>query len=182
MPEGEVGEKITKLFKTEEKDTSKAVLATRSPGLQLRLTRPPQMSSFSPPWAKRPPSRPRRLPGRAKPPQGGIGFRVRRKVLLRYGRCRIAEWFRPRDGLPLLGYVSGRPESLLVGFSRDSSVVVIATRHAHARGGTKSYFPFAPLPSAQNLYSDKIIQVGKTKTGCSTSVEFCPIEFKRSAL
>lgn len=40
MPDGEVGEKITRLFKTEEKDTSKLFLLTlipRSASKQLRV-------------------------------------------------------------------------------------------------------------------------------------------------
>lgn len=83
MPEGEVGEKITKLFKTDEKDTSKLPrVPVVFPGLSAR--RVPndglfRMSSifFSAninaqtllsllPWARRPPLRPRRLPARVK--------------------------------------------------------------------------------------------------------------------
>jgi hypothetical protein len=65
MPDGEVGEKITKLFTTEEKDTS--MISPNAPNVldhgKLTLL---QTSSFLPPWVSRPPLRPRRLPSRVK--------------------------------------------------------------------------------------------------------------------
>jgi hypothetical protein len=66
MPDGEVGEKIQKLFVTEEKDTS----MTR-PCSKLALERiygliTSQTSLFLPPWASSPLLRPRRLPSLVK--------------------------------------------------------------------------------------------------------------------
>ena len=59
VPEGEVGEKIKKLFTEDNKDTS----ALPNPQNLLRaLTLVAlQTSSSSPPWVKKPPSMPRRL-------------------------------------------------------------------------------------------------------------------------
>jgi hypothetical protein len=60
VPEGEVGEKIDKLFTTEEKDTSKFC---RAPDLFKNATDPPltQTSLFLPLWASKLPLRPRKL-------------------------------------------------------------------------------------------------------------------------
>lgn len=58
LPDGEVGDKVTKLFTEDGKDTSK--LYTRASAGCL-LT-PLQTSSSSLPWAKSVPSTPRRLP------------------------------------------------------------------------------------------------------------------------
>jgi hypothetical protein len=66
MPDsGEVAEKINKLFKVEEKDTSK-FNAMSSPTLSCRLTRGPKMLSSSLPWARRLLLMPRRLPAALK--------------------------------------------------------------------------------------------------------------------
>lgn len=64
VPDGEVGDKIMKLFREDEKDTSTLLpLITHT---HFSLTTP-QTSSSSPPWAKKRPSTPRRLPPRVKP-------------------------------------------------------------------------------------------------------------------
>lgn len=60
VPDGEVGDKINKLFKEEEKDTSKQ--DRRAIHLGHTLTSSFQTSLFSPPWVRRLPSMPRRLP------------------------------------------------------------------------------------------------------------------------
>lgn len=66
MPDGEIGEKIERLFKTEEKDTSRSSPPRASAdGARSHI---PQTLSFSPPWVRRPPLRPRRLPARVKQP------------------------------------------------------------------------------------------------------------------
>jgi hypothetical protein len=80
MPDGEVGEKINKLFKVDEKDTSEfpslPPVFTQSPDNMQSSALPPhhvfegganiifltQTLSFSPPWVRRPLLRPRRLP------------------------------------------------------------------------------------------------------------------------
>lgn len=63
LPDNEVGQKITKLFTEEEKDTSTYFLWHITCEEKLTNT---QTSSFSPPWVRRPPLTPRRLP-RARP-------------------------------------------------------------------------------------------------------------------
>lgn len=64
MPESEIGDKITKLFKTDEKDTSKSRLELYPPKSMINTRT--QTSLFSPPWVRRLPLRPRRLPARVK--------------------------------------------------------------------------------------------------------------------
>jgi hypothetical protein len=62
VPEGEVGEKIEKLFTTEEKDTSKSPLChARAEGF-VHAYSLYQMSLFLRLWASRLLSKPRRLP------------------------------------------------------------------------------------------------------------------------
>lgn len=74
MPDGEIGEKINKLFKIDEKDTSKPAPTPRTRSRCLHARYGPhtnqhtQMLLFSPPWAKKPPLRPRRLLARLKRP------------------------------------------------------------------------------------------------------------------
>jgi hypothetical protein len=63
VPDGEVGEKIIKLFKTDEKDTSKPIIH-RSLVRNANMTS--KTSSFSRPWARRRLLRPRRLPSKDK--------------------------------------------------------------------------------------------------------------------
>ncbi len=92
MPDGEIGEKITKLFKVDEKDTSKLpayLPATwriwrggipREEG--MLMFRACQTSLFLPPWVKRPLWKPKRLPA--------VIIKDRRvpRVRLRQGRLR----------------------------------------------------------------------------------------------
>ena len=66
MPDGEIGDKITKLFKEEEKDTSKSLARTSVTIEHVLIRSSSQTSLFSPPWASRPPWRPRRLPAKIK--------------------------------------------------------------------------------------------------------------------
>ena len=58
VPEGEVGDKINKLFTEDQKDTSKPPSITKVFAVMLISA---QTSLFSPPWVRRPPSTPRRL-------------------------------------------------------------------------------------------------------------------------
>lgn len=60
VPDGEVGEKIDKLFTTEEKDTSKIRHSTMIYEIFANLCL--QTLSFSLPWVSRLPLKPRRLP------------------------------------------------------------------------------------------------------------------------
>lgn len=61
LPDGEVGDKINKLFVEDGKDTStsRSILNHLKP---LLITI--QASLFSPPWVRRPPLTPRRLPNK----------------------------------------------------------------------------------------------------------------------
>jgi hypothetical protein len=59
VPDGEVGEKINKLFTEESKDTSKIPRVKMEGYRQLTIR---QTSSFLLPWARRLPLTPRRLP------------------------------------------------------------------------------------------------------------------------
>jgi hypothetical protein len=61
VPDGEVGDKINKLFTEDGKDTSTSKSILKN--LELLLTRN-QASLFSPPWARRPLLTPRRLPNK----------------------------------------------------------------------------------------------------------------------
>jgi hypothetical protein len=58
VPEGEIGQKIEKLFRDEEKDTSAYYFSNIEHNKLLTVV---QTSSSLPPWARRPPSTPRRL-------------------------------------------------------------------------------------------------------------------------
>lgn len=69
LPEGEVGEKIIKLFKTEEKDTSKLLSDII---FWFRLLTCFQMSSFSLLWVKRRRSKPRRRRARVEMTSGRV--------------------------------------------------------------------------------------------------------------
>jgi hypothetical protein len=60
IPDGEVGDKINKLFTDEGKDTSKSIAVPPSQCSTNRF----QASLFSPPWARSAPSTPRRLPNK----------------------------------------------------------------------------------------------------------------------
>ena len=65
MPDGEMGDKITKIFRTEEKETStfhRCVSPCSLPGLTLSC----QTSSSSRPWARRLLLKPRRPPARTR--------------------------------------------------------------------------------------------------------------------
>ncbi len=66
MPDGEIGEKIEKLFKAEEKDTSEFTSSENIDGFAAPLTHFPQTSLFSLPWVRRPLLRPRRPPASKK--------------------------------------------------------------------------------------------------------------------
>jgi hypothetical protein len=59
VPDGEVGDKINKLFKEDEKDTSESPWEKVT--LELFTDLSSQTLSFSPPWVRRLPSTPRRL-------------------------------------------------------------------------------------------------------------------------
>jgi hypothetical protein len=61
LPDGEVGDKINKLFNEDGKDTSKSLFLNNH---ARSLLIPNQASSFSPPWVRSPPSTPRRLPNK----------------------------------------------------------------------------------------------------------------------
>jgi hypothetical protein len=65
LPDNEVGQKITKLFKEEEKDTSKLLLWSLFDELPNHAS---QTLLFSPPWARSAPWKPRRPPTRVKSP------------------------------------------------------------------------------------------------------------------
>lgn len=65
LPDGEIGEKINKLFKIDEKDTSKShYQLPRWPTISAMYdaNSPAQTLLFLLPWVRRPPLRPRRLP------------------------------------------------------------------------------------------------------------------------
>lgn len=72
VPDGEVGAKINKLFKEDEKDTSAYLSYPALPTWRLTIL---QTSSSLLPWVRRPPLTPRRPPRALKFPQsfeGGI--------------------------------------------------------------------------------------------------------------
>ena len=60
LPDGEVGDKINKLFNDEGKDTSKSIAVSPSQSSANQS----QASLFSPPWVRSAPSTPRRLPNK----------------------------------------------------------------------------------------------------------------------
>jgi len=71
MPDGEIGDKINKLFKVDEKDTSMSPWARAAipPDLEeTKLTRAPQTLLSLLPWARRRLSKPRKPPSRVKAP------------------------------------------------------------------------------------------------------------------
>jgi hypothetical protein len=69
VPDGEVGEKIDKLFTTDEKDTSKIRHLQDYPEKTPLTHYFSQTSSFSLPWGSRLPLKPRRLLAVKPPPQ-----------------------------------------------------------------------------------------------------------------
>lgn len=62
LPDGEIGDKINKLFNDEGKDTSKSIAMT----FDMKMLTSFQTSLSLPPWVRRPPLTPRRLPRATK--------------------------------------------------------------------------------------------------------------------
>ena len=153
MPEGEIGEKITKLFKTDEKDTSKfCPVQSRTEPMLMTVK---QISLFSLPWARRPLLRPRRLPDRVRA-VAGLDNRSR-------GSCTVHRQCCHTDALfgCLLGIASAICLWLPDVFAHEDFIwTLVIIGHENHMWQETAFSLDPPIQRTNYLYSDQIIKIG----------------------